>query len=71
MNKSSEIIKNSYILFKAQSYKTNNIMMTMGGDFEYENSREWFENLDRLMKYVNMVIINAVTLLLLHSEWLS
>ena len=57
MNKSSEIIKNSYILFKAQSYKTNNIMMTMGGDFEYENSREWFENLDRLMKYVNMVIL--------------
>ena len=57
MNKSSEIIINSYILFKAQSYKTNNIMMTMGGDFEYENSREWFENLDRLMKYVNMVIL--------------
>ena len=32
-------------------------MMTMGGDFEYENSREWFENLDRLVKYVNMVIL--------------
>uniref|UniRef100_A0A1X7VKL5 Alpha-mannosidase n=1 Tax=Amphimedon queenslandica TaxID=400682 RepID=A0A1X7VKL5_AMPQE len=40
-------------LTQAQSYKTNNIIMTMGGDFQYENSREWFENLDKLIAYVN------------------
>ncbi|XP_070572085.1 lysosomal alpha-mannosidase-like isoform X2 [Ptychodera flava] len=37
----------------ANAFQTNHIMMTMGGDFEYENANEWFKNLDKLIKYVN------------------
>ena len=32
-------------------YLTNHIMLTMGSDFQYENAREVFKNLDKLMKY--------------------
>ncbi|CAF3546363.1 unnamed protein product [Rotaria socialis] len=28
-------------------------MMTMGKDFQYENANMWFQNLDKLIKYVN------------------
>ncbi|XP_065912001.1 lysosomal alpha-mannosidase-like [Dysidea avara] len=38
---------------QALSYRTNNIMMTMGGDFDYENANTWYKNLDKLMYYVN------------------
>ena len=31
----------------------NNIMMTMGSDFQYRNAYMWFKNLDKLIKYVN------------------
>lgn len=34
-----------------QHYLTNHIMLTMGSDFQYENAREDFKNLDKLMKY--------------------
>ena len=30
-------------------------MMTMGSDFQYEDAREWFKNLDKLINYVNKV----------------
>lgn len=32
-------------------YQTNHIMLTMGSDFQYENAREVYKNLDKLMKY--------------------
>lgn len=38
---------------QAASYKTNNIMLTMGSDFQYQNALKWFKNMDKLMKYVN------------------
>ena len=31
-------------------------MMTMGGDFQYENAVMWFKNLDKLIKYVNAAV---------------
>ncbi|XP_075234811.1 lysosomal alpha-mannosidase-like [Lycorma delicatula] len=37
----------------ASPYKTNNVMLTMGGDFHYMVASSWFNNLDRLMKYIN------------------
>ena len=46
------------LCLQAKSYKTNNIIMTMGSDFQYENAGEWFKNLDKLIKYVNMVNFN-------------
>lgn len=38
---------------QALSYKTNNIIITMGADFQYENAHRWFKNLDKLIHYVN------------------
>lgn len=32
----------------------NDIMLTMGCDFQYSNARTWFKNLDKLIKYVNL-----------------
>jgi len=43
------------VSFKAQHYRTNNIIMTMGEDFQYENANTWYKNLDKLMYYVNKV----------------
>ena len=40
---------------QAKYYKTNNILMTMGEDFQYSNALMWFKNLDKLIKYVNQV----------------
>ena len=40
---------------QAQHYTTNNIMMTFGDDFNYENARQNFKNIDKLIKYVNQV----------------
>jgi lysosomal alpha-mannosidase len=38
---------------QAKHYATNNIIMTMGSDFQYNNANVWFKNLDKLIKYVN------------------
>lgn len=35
----------------ASAFKTNNIMMTMGGDFSYSVASSWFRNMDKLIKY--------------------
>ena len=40
---------------QAAHYRTSNIMLTMGSDFEYENANLWYKNLDKLIKYVNEV----------------
>lgn len=44
----------SQALQLASHTRGNNIMFTMGSDFQYEDAREWFENLDRIIKYVNL-----------------
>ena len=38
---------------QADHYRSGNIMLTMGGDFAYQNAQQYFTNLDLLMKYVN------------------
>lgn len=35
----------------AQGYKTNNLLITMGDDFNYQDANMWFRNLDKLIKY--------------------
>ena len=34
-------------------YMTDNLIMTMGSDFQYSNAHLWFKNLDKLIYYVN------------------
>ena len=38
---------------KRNVYKTDNIIATMGSDFQYANAHMWFKNLDKLIYYVN------------------
>ena len=37
---------------QAAAYRTNNIILTMGNDFNYQHAEMWFTNLDRLIRYV-------------------
>ncbi|XP_059478736.1 lysosomal alpha-mannosidase-like [Neocloeon triangulifer] len=42
-----------YIERQIQYFKTNNILVPMGQDFSYQQASYWFNNIDRLIKYVN------------------
>ncbi len=35
------------------SYRTNNIMLAFGSDFQFENANVNFKNMDKLMRYIN------------------
>jgi len=35
---------------QAVNYSTNNIIMTMGEDFNYQDANMWFKNLDKLIR---------------------
>lgn len=35
-----------------ESYKSNNILITMGEDFHYQVANSWYKNLDKLIKWV-------------------
>lgn len=41
---------------QANAYTTNHIIMTMGGDFQYQHADLWFKNMDKLIKYVNALV---------------
>ncbi|XP_043260159.1 lysosomal alpha-mannosidase isoform X2 [Colletes gigas] len=41
----------SYAQRQATSYQTNNVILTMGEDFNYQDAEMWFINLDRLLRY--------------------
>ena len=49
-----------YVCMQASHFKTNNVMLTMGEDFNYQNARRWYKNMDKLIKYVNRVRKNNV-----------
>ncbi|XP_063371793.1 lysosomal alpha-mannosidase-like [Cydia amplana] len=38
----------------SKSYRTNNILVTMGEDFNYLDASLWFDNLDKLIQYANL-----------------
>ncbi|XP_015440324.1 PREDICTED: lysosomal alpha-mannosidase [Dufourea novaeangliae] len=42
----------SFAQRQASAYKTNNIILTMGEDFNYQHAEMWFTNLDRLIRYI-------------------
>jgi len=41
------------INYQAAFTRGSELMVTMGSDFQYENAREWYENLDKLIAAVN------------------
>jgi lysosomal alpha-mannosidase len=42
-----------YVFNQSTEYKTNNLIMTMGSDFQYSYAESWFKNLDKLIINVN------------------
>ncbi|XP_043485751.1 lysosomal alpha-mannosidase isoform X1 [Polistes fuscatus] len=55
----------AYVLFQARFYNTNNVIITMGDDFNYQQAEMWFANLDKLIKYGNE--LNGSTVNLIYS----
>ncbi|CAN7943346.1 unnamed protein product, partial [Ixodes pacificus] len=43
----------TYVREQQEFYKTNNMPVTMGNDFNYQSPPHWFINLDKLIKYAN------------------
>ncbi|XP_039762685.1 lysosomal alpha-mannosidase-like isoform X1 [Pararge aegeria] len=44
----------AYVTKQALYYRTNNVILTMGGDFTYQNADMWYKNLDKLIEYTNI-----------------
>ncbi|CAH0730858.1 unnamed protein product, partial [Brenthis ino] len=44
----------TYVLNQAKHYRSNNTIVTMGGDFTYQDAAMWYKNLDKLIEYANM-----------------
>lgn len=42
-----------YVRNQSTNYRTNNIIMTMGGDFTYMDANVYYKNMDKLIKYAN------------------
>lgn len=42
---------------QANVTRTNHIMWTMGDDFQYQYAESWFKQMDKLIHYVNQVVI--------------
>ncbi|XP_041566330.1 lysosomal alpha-mannosidase-like isoform X2 [Drosophila elegans] len=43
----------SYAKEMSEHYVTNHIMVPMGGDFQYEDAKVNYKNMDKLIKYIN------------------
>ncbi|XP_063836095.1 lysosomal alpha-mannosidase-like isoform X1 [Ostrinia nubilalis] len=44
----------AYVRNQSEVYRTNNVIVTMGGDFTYQQAGMWYENLDKLIQYGNL-----------------
>ncbi|XP_058452839.1 lysosomal alpha-mannosidase-like isoform X1 [Malaya genurostris] len=42
-----------YVELQAKHYRTNNIVLTMGGDFTYMDANVYFKNMDKLIRHTN------------------
>ncbi|KAH8287905.1 hypothetical protein KR018_006962 [Drosophila ironensis] len=56
-----------YVTKMATRYRTNNLILTMGEDFHYQNADMWYKNLDKLIKYANERQANGSNINLLYS----
>ncbi|XP_016945443.3 lysosomal alpha-mannosidase isoform X1 [Drosophila suzukii] len=52
---------------QSQYYRTNNIIITMGGDFTYQAAQVYYKNLDKLIRYANERQANGSNINLLYS----
>uniref|UniRef100_A0A1Q3FMY3 Alpha-mannosidase n=2 Tax=Culex tarsalis TaxID=7177 RepID=A0A1Q3FMY3_CULTA len=56
-----------YVQLQAKHYRTNNIVLTMGGDFTYMDANVYFKNLDKLIRYTNARQSNGSTVNVFYS----
>lgn len=56
-----------YATNASKVYTTNNIIITMGEDFNYQDAEAWFINLDKLILYANARQVNGSKFNLLYS----
>ncbi|KAF4523776.1 hypothetical protein B566_EDAN009008 [Ephemera danica] len=52
---------------QAASYASQNLIILMGEDFQYQSARMWFKNMDKLIKYVNERQVNGSDINLFYS----
>uniref|UniRef100_A0A8C5WAL1 Alpha-mannosidase n=1 Tax=Leptobrachium leishanense TaxID=445787 RepID=A0A8C5WAL1_9ANUR len=57
----------SVVILQSQRYRSNNLIMTMGSDFQYENANTWFKNMDKLIALVNAQQINGSKVNVIYS----
>ncbi|XP_063544999.1 lysosomal alpha-mannosidase-like isoform X1 [Cydia strobilella] len=43
-----------FVLAQSTYYRSNNVLVTMGGDFTFMDASLWFDNLDKLIKHANL-----------------
>ncbi|EDV98984.1 lysosomal alpha-mannosidase isoform X2 [Drosophila grimshawi] len=56
-----------YVKTQSRYYRTNNIIITMGGDFTYQAAQVYYKNLDKLIRYANERQANGSNINLLYS----
>lgn len=56
-----------YVMTQSTYYRTNNIIITMGGDFTYQAAQVYYKNLDKLIRYANERQANDSNINLLYS----
>jgi lysosomal alpha-mannosidase len=39
-----------YVKTQAKFYSTSNVLLTMGGDFTYQEAHMWYQNLDKIIR---------------------
>jgi hypothetical protein len=39
-----------------ESYNSNNIVVLYGGDFEYEDATQYFQNIDAMIETINNIV---------------
>ncbi|XP_049857125.1 lysosomal alpha-mannosidase-like isoform X1 [Schistocerca gregaria] len=56
-----------YAELQSQYYSSNNIVLTMGGDFTYQDAHMWYKNMDKIIRYVNANKSNGTKLNVFYS----
>lgn len=41
----------------SETYATDNLLVTMGGDFTYMDANLWYKNMDKLIKYASIDLL--------------
>ncbi|KAK7789693.1 hypothetical protein R5R35_011514 [Gryllus longicercus] len=57
----------AFVQNQTKRYVTKNIILTMGGDFTYQDAKMWYSNLDKMIRYVNLRQANGSNINLLYS----